>query len=335
MVGPELCHNQEWLRLSIETTMATAAAAQTIRAKYPPRWRWLAAWFHPGAKAIYANRKAALRLIEPIVRKRQAAAKAGFQKPMDGIQWLLDAKGAKKSPQDIADQQLFLSIASIHTTAASITAIFYDLINQPRYHVDLIQEIKSTLAEENAWNEQNIRKLRKLDSFMKESQRINPIGYGELALNIPALSCSTHGLTLALIATIQRSAVNPYTFKDGLQIPANTQISMPSHALNLDPDIYTDPSTFDGLRFFKMREAIDPNKFHFASVSNTSINFGAGSHACPGRFFASHEIKLMLVEALLRFEMKFPDGMGRPVDMVHDFSKIPNPGAEVLFRRRK
>lgn len=135
--------------------------------------------------------------------------------------------------------------------------------------------------------------------------------------------------------TVQRSAVEPYTFKDGTRIPANTQCCFPNYELNHDPDVYTDPGTFDGYRFLKLRQQKDPNKYHFAFVSEDSINFGAGTHACPGRFFASHELKLILVNLLLHYEMKWPPGKSRPPNMVHDFSRTPDPSAEIMFKGRK
>jgi cytochrome P450 len=109
---------------------------------------------------------------------------------------------------------------------------------------------------------------------------------------------------------------------------------MPSYELNLDADVYANPEKFDPWRFLRMRETGDPNKFQFANVSEDSINFGAGSHACPGRFFASNEIKLIIVELFLSYEMKYPAGTERPPNMIADFQVIPNMAAEILVREK-
>jgi len=37
--------------------------------------------------------------------------------------------------------------------------------------------------------------------------------------------------------------------------------------------------------------------------------FGYGRHACPGRFFAANELKVIIVKILERFEIKYPDGV--------------------------
>ena len=40
------------------------------------------------------------------------------------------------------------------------------------------------------------------------------------------------------------------------------------------------------------------------TVTKDSLEFGYGKHACPGRFFAVNEIKLILANLLLRFDFK-------------------------------
>ena len=175
MVGPKLGRNEEWIGLSIGTTFATMTAAMTIRANYSPRWRWLAPWFHPASKIVTANRKRASKLLSSSYKKRINATP---EKPGDGLQWLLESTNGKQTLREITDEQLFLSIASIHTTAASVTQIFYDLLAHPEYHTDLQNEIEQTLAMHGKWTKQSIRELKRLDSFMKESQRVNPIGFG-------------------------------------------------------------------------------------------------------------------------------------------------------------
>jgi cytochrome P450 len=52
------------------------------------------------------------------------------------------------------------------------------------------------------------------------------------------------------------------------------------------------PDTFDAQRHLHKREELDTHRFHFASVSDDMFNFGAGRHACPGRFFAQQTLKL-------------------------------------------
>lgn len=42
------------------------------------------------------------------------------------------------------------------------------------------------------------------------------------------------------------------------------------------------------------------------------MSFGFGRHACPGRFFAANEIKLILARMLLDYDIKMPEGVETP-----------------------
>lgn len=83
------------------------------------------------------------------------------------------------------------------------------------------------------------------------------------------------------------------------------------------------------------------NKHQFVTTSPDSIAFGHGSHACPGRFFASNEIKVVLVELLRRWDFRLEgdlSGVGgegkRPKNHESQLSIAPNTVAEIEFRKR-
>ena len=42
------------------------------------------------------------------------------------------------------------------------------------------------------------------------------------------------------------------------------------------------------------------------------MSFGFGRHACPGRFFAANEIKLILARLLLDYDIRMPPGVTEP-----------------------
>ncbi|KAE8373290.1 cytochrome P450 [Aspergillus bertholletiae] len=315
LVGEELCRNPEWIQLTIANTQGIMKSSMGIRALYSSRWQWLAPWTYPGRKDLVTLRRRAAELIEPVYMQRLAAFRGGTQhKYRDAVQWIIENSPEKPlSPAEVADALLFLYMAGIHSTSATIVSIVYDLIAHPEYVPALLDEIRHTLAESPEWSRQSLAKLRKLDSFMKESQRLNPVG----------------------CVTVQRSTVRPYTFADGLHLPANTFLSFPTYEFTHDAETYPNPDEFDGLRFHRMREEGDATKFHFATVSNDSTNFGAGFHACPGRFFVAHELKIILTELLMKFELVFAEGTRRPPDHCHDFTIMPNMQAEVRVREKQ
>lgn len=125
----------------------------------------------------------------------------------------------------------------------------------------------------------------------------------------------------------------PWTSSDGLHIPAGTQISFPNGQLNLDPDIYPDATNFDPKRFYPKRKSADGNKFHFASVSDDSLNFGAGFHACPGVFLAQEAIKLIFVHMLTNYDFTYTEErQTRLEDKADNLIMLPNFATPILFK---
>lgn len=334
LCGQELARNEEWIKMSVKTTINAMQTAAAIREKYPPYLRWLAPYLMKGPKLSLANRRRAAEVISPIMEKRMAGKGDGTGHG-DGIQWLIAASGARrKSVLELADEQLFLTIASIHSTSASTLSILHDLADHPMDHENILKELETVQKScGGMWTKESLYKLERLDSFMKESQRVHPIGLGQFVRSARILG--SHGVADKRAVTVTRSAVKPYTFKDGFHLPANTLISFPMAELNHDPDIWHDTDTFDGSRFLRLRQQGDPNAWQFAFVGENSINFGAGTHACPGRYYVSQEIKLMLAHLLLKYEITWPEGKRRPANMAHDFATPPSPMAEMMFRTKK
>lgn len=77
------------------------------------------------------------------------------------------------------------------------------------------------------------------------------------------------------------------------------------------------------------------NPFLFETPTPTRLNFGYGRTACPGRFFASHAIKMVLVELFGDYEFRFLPGTGRPPNvMAHEFM-FTSPDQKILVRRSR
>ena len=96
-----------------------------------------------------------------------------------------------------------------------------------------------------------------------------------------------------------------------------------------DSEYYNEPEKFDGYRFLRMRETPGKDKMaHLVSTSELHLGFGHGQHACPGRFFAANEIKLILTQLLLNYDMKLPEDAQEDVR-----GRFPDPNREILFRR--
>jgi len=55
-------------------------------------------------------------------------------------------------------------------------------------------------------------------------------------------------------------------------------------------------------------------KFDIVSISPHSLGFGQGRAACPGRFLAAADLKMMLTYVVVTYDLKLADGV-RPPDV--------------------
>lgn len=95
-------------------------------------------------------------------------------------------------------------------------------------------------------------------------------------------------------------------------------IEIPVTAIHEDSDVFPNADKFDPMRFYKLRqqakddgEAEKAALHQFVSVNQSSLNFGYGRHACPGRFFAANEIKMILANAILLYDVRLIDATER------------------------
>jgi cytochrome P450 len=135
--------------------------------------RFLPSWYR-----IHHNLRAAKKLISPIVRDYVKAKAAGRPDTDDKtlLLWMVDSAStaSERDPEKLAHRQLLLSLGSIHTTTMATAHAFYDLCAHPEYFAPLREEIEEVLTADGGWTKQTLTKMRKLESFMTESQRINP-----------------------------------------------------------------------------------------------------------------------------------------------------------------
>lgn len=83
-------------------------------------------------------------------------------------------------------------------------------------------------------------------------------------------------------------------FQDGTAVPKDTYMMIyPLPAGN--PELYPEPEKFDRYRFLRARQEPNAeNKYQSVTTGTDFTFFGHGTHACPGRFLATNEIKLLV-----------------------------------------
>jgi cytochrome P450 monooxygenase-3 len=88
----------------------------------------------------------------------------------------------------------------------------------------------------------------------------------------------------------------------------------PTFSPNLSSD-FTKPSPriFDGFRYSNLRSIKGQESHHQAATTGPDyLTFNHGKHACPGRFFAICEIKMILIELLVEYDFRLEDGKPGP-----------------------
>ena len=131
-----------------------------------------------------------------------------------------------------------------------------------------------------------------------------------------------------------RKAENDFMFSNGVLLPKDALVFAAAHARHLDQKIYADADTFDGFRFSK--ESCEEGGSRCPPVVNTTADYlvwGYGRHACPGRFYASAVMKMVLAHIVIGYDVRFEDGV-RPKDVFLGLNRIPDRKATVLFRKR-
>jgi hypothetical protein len=80
----------------------------------------------------------------------------------------------ESDPANIAHRALIMSQASIPPAALTATQVLYDLCAYPEYIGPILEEALAAIKEDGELSQKTLFRMRKLDSFMKESQRVNP-----------------------------------------------------------------------------------------------------------------------------------------------------------------
>jgi len=133
---------------------------------------------------------------------------------------------------------------------------------------------------------------------------------------------------------MNRRVVSPsgFTFSTGVHLPYGaTILGVTAAAASRDPEIFENPDEFDGYRFQRLRNSVDRNQHAFSGTS--TLHWGLGKHTCPGRFFASAEIKLLLAKIVMKYDVRTKDGR-RPDDVCWELANSPDTNAFIEFRKR-
>ncbi|XP_014882036.1 cytochrome P450 3A56-like, partial [Poecilia latipinna] len=195
---------------------------------------------------------------------------------VDFLQLMIDSqknnglqKDKRLSDHEILSQSMIFIFAGYETSSSSLTFLAYNLATNPEIMRKLQEEIDSTFPNKAPVQYQPLMEMDYLDSVINESLRLFPIA--------------------ARLERVAKASVEI----NGLVIPKDMVVLVPTWPLHRDPEIWPEPEKFKPERFSKKnKEDIDPY---------TYMPFGVGPRNCIGMRFALVVMKLAVVEILQRY----------------------------------
>ncbi|KAI0150287.1 cytochrome P450 [Xylariaceae sp. FL1272] len=322
-VGPPLCRDMDLLKACIDFSQSVSLSATLLKI-FPSVVRPLVAPF-----ILRKNRRAvkeAGTILKPEIVERlhrfdtreKASSNKSSDEPNDFLQWCI--KQGKSTgepwtwdPDTLVGRVLLLSLASIHTSTFTISSLLFDLLSgSPEDIEELRAEASMALAENGGvWSKKVLSATPKLESAFRESQRLN---------------------SFAAIST-SRMVMNPQgvTTPSGVNVPYKTLVCTPSYSILHDERTYEEPWAYRPFRFVGTNEGQKAKAF--ATTTADWPAFGHGRNSCPGRFFASAELRLLMGYLLLNYDFEMIHA--RPENLWIGMARIPNPMESIKVRRRK
>ena len=331
-VGKPSCRHPDLLEVAMAYAQDVPLASQILRTFWKPLRPLVAPIL---TLPIRFRTRRFEKIIVPEIEKRLATYDARERDPEkykeshepernDFLQWTIQQAKASGDPYlwkptTLAGRILLLNFAAIHTSSFSITNAILDLAASKQEYIDELRaEIEGVLAEHGGeWNKRALAKMQKLDSVFRESARLN--------------SFVTVGIGRAVVAK------DGITTPSGVKIPYGATVVVPSYPVFHDNDVYPDAEAFKPFRFAEQRsdESVDYVKRAakaFATTSTDYLAFGHGRGACPGRFFAANELKLILAHLVLNYDIEIQGS--RPRNAWYGLNRVPPLQATVRVKKR-
>ena len=325
-VGTPMCDDPEYIRLTSEHAKHGKASVHadadfadrltvfttTIILRIVPSFlQSSVVWLLPSKWRLEHSFRGMADFVVPEAKRRAANPYAA--PATDMLFWMMEkADGQESDPKFLTLLQAVLAAGGTHTTAILTFNTLCDLATHPHFQQEIREEIKMMHKEtKGVWDHAAFNSLLKLDSAMKETMRITP----------------------ASLTAYSRFMVRDHTLSNGVTLQKGQMICVSSCSRQRDPAVFPEPDSYNALRAYNENLKNHVNK-PFKSVDSDGLRWGAGRWACPGRFLASLEAKIILVKLISKFDFKLRDGHARPPSITaHEFI-FANERAQLIIRRR-
>lgn len=190
---------------------------------------------------------------------------------------------------------LGMAFGSIHQSANNGVWVLFYLVQRPEYLAEIRKELLDLMAQQNESDyptDDTLTKAVKLDAFVNEVMRHKGDTYGPPRL-------------LATDTTI-----GPYVVPKG----ANIQVVL--FTTHENPDLYPNPTKFDPTRALKANKPA-------SMATEEYLPFGLSKWACPGRFLAVNEMKLLVASIICRYNVRLEKNSYRVRDPITTTAVAP------------
>ncbi|KAI1675961.1 hypothetical protein KJE20_14452 [Pyrenophora tritici-repentis] len=215
-LGERLCRDKEWLQITKEYARNSFMGSEELR-QCLPLTRPLMQFFMPACTQLRKFSAAARRLIDPEVQARKRRAEEAIK--------------LGKKPQRSKTPLGWWRLLVVDSSTDNLSKAVVKLCEMPEIVAPLRGEITTVLESTGGWSKLALYRMRLLDSFLKEVQRLAPF----------------------TIVGMHRRVMKGYVLSDGTHLPKNSRIMVMNDKLR-DSSVYEDPDTFKYDRFARLRE---------------------------------------------------------------------------------
>ncbi|KAJ7204771.1 cytochrome P450 [Mycena pura] len=268
LVGAPLCKNKEFNEIGCRYSVSVYVTSVVINL-FPLCIRNLVGRLIGRASAF---QKESSKYLEPLIEERKQMLRdhchgsSWIDKPNDFLAWLMDVyEGESIDSADILSRILTVNAATSHTSSYTFMQALLNMASRSEVKEQCIYEAENAIRV-HGWTREFINSLVLLDSFFKESMRMN----GLASMSFP------------------RKIMKPLTLSDGTYLPPNSFISA-SFAAHFDEEYYKNPHVFDAFRFpgrFLVAYALKALMAHI--LLNFDLKLGADGAKKPDFWFSYH-----------------------------------------------
>lgn len=211
------------------------------------------------------------QLVEYAIEERKKVLEHGSKPKADFLQLFMDAplSDIEKS----ANVNLLLG-AGFDTTSFTLSYICYELRKNQAALKCVQKEIDTMVGDKDTVTFDDLSNLPFLENCFTEALRLHPTD----------------------VRQFRKSTSDTVIPNTDVPLPPDVTVSVPTVALQTDPELFDNP-----LDFYPDRWSVDRK----TSIKNCSfMSFGAGPRKCPGGQLALLNVKLALVDILKRFDLE-------------------------------